>query len=366
MPKMIAFWLGAVILVMLSRGIARAMWRRSPAYVQNTLILGADAIGQRVAAKILRHPEYGINVLGFIDSVQPTNGSVDSSPRPPLLGEPSELPGLAEALGVERVIVAFSQERLSELVAELRALRIRDVQVDLVPRFYDVVGPGADFHTVEGMPLVSLPRARLSASALLVKRVLDVAMSIAGLVCLSPLFAYLAIRVKLDSPGPVLFRHERVGRDGKRFRLAKFRTMYVAKKGSADAVPIAETGLAAEFERDFKLRDDPRVTPFGTWLRRTSLDELPQLWNVLRGDMSLIGPRPLVAAETARWEEAIADLLAVKPGITGYWQINGRSEADYTERIRLELSYVNNWSLGLDLAILAKTAGVLVSRRGAY
>jgi exopolysaccharide biosynthesis polyprenyl glycosylphosphotransferase len=282
-----------------------------------------------------------------------------------VIGEPADLTEIVDLYGVERVIVAFSQERLSSLVGDLRALRSRDVQVDLVPRFYDVVGPRAGFHTVEGLPLVSLAPGRLSRSGRFMKRSLDVLGSAVGLMVCSPLFAYAAIRIKLDSPGPVLFRQERVGLDGEPFRVAKFRTMYVASADCDEAAPLEDPLLAEEFNRNFKLRDDPRVTPCGRWLRRWSLDELPQLLNVLRGEMSLVGPRPVIPEEMAQRFDGAEALLAVKPGMTGYWQINGRSDADYDERVRLELSYVGNFSLGLDITILAKTVGVLVSRRGA-
>jgi exopolysaccharide biosynthesis polyprenyl glycosylphosphotransferase len=363
MPKLFSFWIAAVVLVSLARAVARTVYRRSSDYVQTALILGADEIGQLVASKIRRHPEYGIKPIGFVDSVPFVAG--DSPDSLKVIGEPADLTEIVDLHGVERVIVAFSQERLSSLVGDLRALRSRDVQVDLVPRFYDVVGPRAGFHTVEGLPLVSLAPGRLSRSGRFMKRSLDVLGSAVGLMVCSPLFAYAAIRIKLDSPGPVLFRQERVGLDGEPFRVAKFRTMYVASADCDEAAPLEDPLLAEEFNRNFKLRDDPRVTPCGRWLRRWSLDELPQLLNVLRGEMSLVGPRPVIPEEMAQRFDGAEALLAVKPGMTGYWQINGRSDADYDERVRLELSYVGNFSLGLDITILAKTVGVLVSRRGA-
>jgi exopolysaccharide biosynthesis polyprenyl glycosylphosphotransferase len=364
MQALLLFWLTALVAVTLARGVARAVCTRSSSYVQRTLIVGVDEVGELVASKIRRHPEYGIDVIGFVDG-RSSAGEPSANGRE-ILGDPSELSALVDSLGIERVIVAFTQQRLSDLVPELRAIRARGVQVDLVPRLYDLVGPHAEFHTVEGLPLVGMAPVRLSRSAIFVKRAIDVVASALGLLFLSPLFAYVAVRIKLDSPGPVLFSQERVGREGKPFRLVKFRTMVAGENGSSEAPVIEETALALEFRQNFKLRDDPRVTSFGRWLRSTSIDELPQLWNVLRGDMSLIGPRPITAGELSLIDEANHDLLAVKPGITGYWQINGRSEVARKERSRLELSYVSNWSLGLDLEILAKTVRVLASRRGAY
>jgi lipopolysaccharide/colanic/teichoic acid biosynthesis glycosyltransferase len=217
------------------------------------------------------------------------------------------------------------------------------------------------------LPLIAIPPTQLSPSALVLKRALDVVGSAIGLVLLSPVFAVIAIRIKLGSPGPVFFRQERPGVGGRRFRVVKFRTMHVTGPDDPAAPPLRETRLNDEYRRRFKLANDPRVTPIGRWLRRTSIDELPQLWNVLRGEMSLVGPRPMLIEELeGRWHDpSLRRTLRVKPGITGYWQINGRSDLDYDDRVRLELSYVANWSLGLDLTIMMRTIQVLFSARGA-
>jgi lipopolysaccharide/colanic/teichoic acid biosynthesis glycosyltransferase len=196
------------------------------------------------------------------------------------------------------------------------------------------------------------------------KRGLDLVGSVAGLVLMSPLVLYIAVRIKLDSPGPVYFRQPRPGRDGAWFDIVKFRTMYVSGQGE-DCTRELHGELEAEYLVKHKLANDPRVTPFGKWLRQTSLDELPQLWNVLRGEMSLVGPRPMLVSELERPDNVTRELLAVQPGMTGYWQVNGRSETDYDERLRLELSYVSNWSTRLDISILARTLPVIVSGQGA-
>jgi exopolysaccharide biosynthesis polyprenyl glycosylphosphotransferase len=262
------------------------------------------------------------------------------------------------------------------VLEDLRPLRSKDVQIDVVPRFFDIVGPGASFHTIEGFPVIGLPPARLPWSSLLLKRTLDLASSAAGLVLLSPLFLFVAIRIKLDSPGPVFYRHERVGLGGRRIDVFKFRSMRTEfSRGSRYGGEQAEQAFAElmadperrqEFDTNYKLQDDPRVTRFGAFLRRTSIDELPQLINVVLGDLSLVGPRPITKAEIERYGVAGEELLNVKPGITGYWQINGRSDLDYADRVRLDLAYVGDWSLGLDLTILGKTVRSLAAGRGAY
>jgi lipopolysaccharide/colanic/teichoic acid biosynthesis glycosyltransferase len=190
----------------------------------------------------------------------------------------------------------------------------------------------------------------------------------------SPLLALIAIRVKRDSPGPVFYRHERIGVGGRTIRLLKFRTMHAKYcRGAEYGGDSAEREFArlmevaanrAEFASNYKLRNDPRVTRVGAFLRRTSLDELPQLVNVLRGELSLVGPRPIVAEELERYGPEGEALLALRPGLTGYWQINGRSDSGYTERVRLDIAYASNWSLQFDLAILMHTLRLLFSRPG--
>lgn len=361
MPKLLAFWLAAVVLVSLSRAVTRSCVRRSDAYQQNTVLVGAGDIAQLLASKILRHPEYGINLLGFVDDLPRSRR--DDIGDLTVLDDIEQLPRIVEELDVERVIVAFSGQTQGELLEDLRTLRTKDVQIDVVPRFFDIVGPGADFHAIEGFPLVGLAAARLPRSSMMLKRALDITGAAFGLLILFPVFVYVAIRIKLDSTGPVLYRSRRPGRGGTHITVMKFRTMQKAPAGSTET-PFGDDSLEAEYKLNYKLRDDPRVTNFGKTLRRTSLDELPQLINVLRGDMSLVGPRPMLVEELET-KPQLEELLVVKPGITGYWQINGRSDVDYGDRFRLEASYVASWSLGLDLTILAKTIRSVIQRSGA-
>jgi lipopolysaccharide/colanic/teichoic acid biosynthesis glycosyltransferase len=281
---------------------------------------------------------------------------------------------------IERVVIAFSAQSQDETLKLIRSLRDFDVQIDIVPRLFEIVGPNVGIHTVEGLALVGLPPLRLSRSSLLIKRTMDLILSVLGLLALAPVLGFIALRVKLDSPGPILYRHDRIGKNGEPFRLLKFRTMHLEScRGGdygADAAEAAfeelmrTPSLREEFDRTQKLRNDPRVTGFGQFLRQASLDELPQLLNVITGDISLVGPRAITASECNRltgqsglsgyWE--IKDL---RPGITGYWQINGRSEINWDDRVQLETAYVAGWSLKLDLIILAKTVRVLLARTGA-
>jgi exopolysaccharide biosynthesis polyprenyl glycosylphosphotransferase len=373
-PKLLTFWALAIVFVALARVGARTFARTRDSYVQNAVIVGVDEVAKLVARKVRDHPEYGVNVVGFVDPVTSRGTEVMSGLS--VLGPPEELSEIVVELDVERVVIAFFDRPVDDAIELVRRAKDLRVQIDVVPRLFTAVDPRAQIHTLEGFPLIGLPPPRLWRSSLLVKRMLDVALAGLGLVLLSPVFAFIALRTKLQSQGPVFYRHERVGMDGRPFDLVKFRTMFFehsigARYGGEAATQelqrVLEDPVAREeFELTQKLADDPRVTPFGRFLRRTSLDELPQLLNVLRGEMSLVGPRPVTRAELARYQDEVVTLLSFRPGMTGYWQVNGRSRNVYDERVRLDLAYVRGWSLKLDLVVLGKTAWTLVKGDGAY
>jgi exopolysaccharide biosynthesis polyprenyl glycosylphosphotransferase len=372
--RLIAFWALATAMIACTRCLARIYCRRRITYLQNVVIVGAGDVGQFIARKLLQHTEYGVNLLGFVDSEPRPMRPELSGVR--VLGQLEDLPALARLFDVERVIFAYSRRPETSMRESVQAMKELGVQVDIVPRLYEAVGPNAAIHTIEGLPLMSLPPVGPSRSSLAVKRMIDVVGAAVGLVVLAPLFAVIAVAIKLDSKGPVFYRHERVGRDGRPLMLFKFRTMqlhccrgeHYGGEGAEEEFRslMADESRRREFGLTYKLNDDPRVTRVGNRLRRTSLDELPQLLNVLVGDMSLVGPRPITSDEIPRYRSAANALLAVKPGITGYWQINGRSGLDYEDRVRLDSAYVGSWSLKLDFKIIAKTLRVLVSRRGAF
>jgi exopolysaccharide biosynthesis polyprenyl glycosylphosphotransferase len=236
------------------------------------------------------------------------------------------------------------------------------VHLSIVPRFFEVFASNATIQELEGMPVVNLPPMRLSRSVRVLKRAVDVTAAGLGLLVLSPLLAVTAIAIKLDSRGPVFFRQERHGRGGSVFRIVKFRTMVDGAEGQRHA-------LAEENEVDgalFKIKDDPRITRVGGFLRKTSIDELPQLWNVLRGEMSLVGPRPFVIHESSQITGWASRRLDLTPGITGLWQVLGRNDMPFEEMVKLDYIYVTNWSLWWDLKILGQTIPVVLGRRGAY
>jgi exopolysaccharide biosynthesis polyprenyl glycosylphosphotransferase len=364
-PRMVTFWAVAILLVSGGRAIARMLCRRTAAYLQNTVIVGAGEVGQLIGRKFVQHPEYGINLLGFVDR-RPRERRVELE-NVNLLGPPESLPDIIRMFDIERVVIAFSSDSHDETLDLVHSLREFDLQLDLVPRLFEIVGPRVGVHTVEGLPLIGLPPSRPARSSRAMKRTLDVVASSALLVLTAPLMLYLALRVRRDSDGPAFFRQPRLGLDMQEFTVFKFRTMrtdtdqevhreYIRSTMSADAAPEA-SGL-------YKLDRGDSITPFGAWLRKTSLDELPQLINVLRGDMSLVGPRPCLKYETEQFEPQHFERFLVRPGLTGLWQVTARAHSTFREALDMDVAYVRGWSLHLDLRLLFRTPGQLLGRRG--
>jgi exopolysaccharide biosynthesis polyprenyl glycosylphosphotransferase len=357
----VVFWATSIVLVAMARSFARTTVRHHAAYPQRTVIVGAGDVGQLVARKLVQHPESGLRIVGF----------VDARPRPirrelehvPVLGAPRDLVRILSTNYAERVVIAFSDERHEELAEIVRSARGLGVHVDVVPRLFDTIGPAGDVNHIEGLPLVSVYRNTQNRAALWVKRGIDIAIAASLLLVAWPLFVWITWRIKRDSPGPVFFRQVRLGKHQRRFTLLKFRTM----AASADDAPhreyvrqIMHPGAAPTGNGLYKLDRSAEVTAFGRWLRRSSLDELPQLLNVLRGEMSLVGPRPCLAYETDLFEPHHFDRFLVPAGMTGLWQVTARARATMKEALDLDAAYARNWSTRLDLVLLARTPGALL------
>ena len=356
--RLVSFWLLAIALITLLRAVARALCRRTDDYIQNTLIVGAGEVGQLIGKKIRQHPEYGLNLVGFVDAEpmarRPGLGDLT------ILGSPDRLVEIASALQVERVVIAFSNDSHEQQIDLVRSLKGLDVQIDIVPRLFEVIGANVSVHHTEGVPMLGLSPLRLSRSALMLKRTLDVTVSAIGLVLLSPLLLLAAFAIKLDSRGPVFFRQVRMGRGEKPFRIYKFRTMQVdADERKSEVSKLSKHRADGGDPRMFKIPDDPRVTRVGRFLRRYSWDELPQLLNVLMGDMSLVGPRPLILEEDHHVVDWRRQRLNLKPGITGMWQVLGRDDIPFEEMVTLDYIYVTNWSLMGDVKLILRTIPIL-------
>jgi exopolysaccharide biosynthesis polyprenyl glycosylphosphotransferase len=356
MTEVLLFWLFGIVFVAAGRAAARVGSRRTLAYVQNAVIVGAGDIGQLVARKLQQHPEYGINLVGFVDS-EPKERQANLG-HLTILGAPEELPKIVPLLGIERVIIAFSRDASEETVDLVRLLRALGVQVDIVPRLFDVIGPNVGVHTLEGLPLVGLPPAVPRRSSGLLKRSVDIVGALIGLIIAAPLFALIALLIWRDSGRPILFRQTRLGRDMEQFTVLKFRTM---KQGTADAGHRAAVAAAMDPRANgggnglYKPDREEAVTRVGAWLRKTSLDELPQLLNVLRGEMSLVGPRPSLPYEVEHFAPHHFERFRVRPGITGLWQVTARAHSTWREALEMDVAYVRAWSMSLDLALICRT-----------
>jgi exopolysaccharide biosynthesis polyprenyl glycosylphosphotransferase len=359
--KLATFWLLAIASMALARSGARAFARRLSPYIQNTVIVGAGTVGQVIGRKLFQHPEYGMRLLGFVDDV-PKDQRGDLR-QLQILGGPDDLPRLVRERQIDRVIFAFSNDRHHEALESIRLLRELNVQVDVVPRLYEAFGEQVVFHSVEGLPLLGLPPVGISRTSRLIKRGIDMLGAAAGLLLVAPVFIAIAIAVRLDSRGPVFFRQRRLGMHMREFTVLKFRTMandtddtahreYISKLMTDEVAP-EEGGL-------YKLNRTREITAVGRWLRKTSLDELPQLLNVLWGDMSLVGPRPCIPYETDHFQPHHFERFRVPAGLTGLWQVTGRAHTTFADALSLDVAYARSWSLGLDLRLLARTPILMV------
>jgi exopolysaccharide biosynthesis polyprenyl glycosylphosphotransferase len=354
-PLEAAIFVGlALTLIPLGRACVRTWLLPALVAPRRALIVGGGLEGRVVQRKLEAHPEYGLQVIGFVDDER----------GPEVLGRPADLTRLVDTLEVDWVLLASSAEPTSEMLDLMRAVRRPDVHLSIIPSYSELFASNATIEELEGIPVVSLPPMRLSRSVRTFKRAIDVTAAGLGLLAISPLLAACALAIRLDSPGPILFRQRRHGRGGREFSILKFRTM--VDGAERQRLAMAELNEMEGGGPLFKMRSDPRITRVGAFLRKWSLDELPQLWNVVRGEMSLVGPRPFVVHESEQitgWAERRLDTT---PGITGLWQVLGRNDIPFDEMVKLDYVYVTNWSLWWDIKILLRTIPTVLARRGAY
>jgi exopolysaccharide biosynthesis polyprenyl glycosylphosphotransferase len=357
------FLIGPALLVAGRYGLRRALHRarQHGAFAQRTVIVGSGDHVDAVASVFEREAWLGYDVLGALtpasDSTVATPGGV------PVLGEVHEAAALIRAYDADVVLVAGggfdNPQAMRGLVWDLEA---DDVQVIMAPGVTDVSSERIRVRPVGGLPLLHVDRPRSQEALRWAKRTFDIVCSAVLLTMAAPLLLWTAWKIKRHDGGPVLFRQVRVGQDGSYFTCLKFRSMVV----DAERILADLHDQVGYSEGLFKMQHDPRITKPGRWIRRFSLDELPQLLNVLRGDMSLVGPRPPLPLEVDQYTLTQSRRLRVRPGLTGLWQVSGRSDLSWDESVRLDLYYVDNWSMIQDLAILGRTAGAVLSSRGAY
>jgi exopolysaccharide biosynthesis polyprenyl glycosylphosphotransferase len=363
--RLMFLWAGLLIvtLLSLSRLIKRWVWgslMRRGISVDRVLIVGAGEVGRRLMRNIVAQPELGYRVIGFVDD-DPEKSRTDIG-RFKALGGIDNLPRVVQEEAISEVIITLPWIYHRKILGIMHQCERERVRARIVPDLFQLALSRVDIEDLGGIPIIGVKEISITGWNLAFKRASDIVLSLAVLIFLSPLLLLISVAIKLDSPGPALFKQVRVGKGGRRFICYKFRSM---RQGAEEERPqLAD--LDEVVGPIFKIRHDPRCTRVGRFLRRTSLDELPQLYNVLRGEMSLVGPRPPIPLEVEQYQEWHRKRLEVSPGMTGLWQVSGRSQLTFDEMCLLDIYYLENWSPLLDLKIALKTIPAVLAGRGAY
>jgi len=362
-------WLVMIGLLLAKRLITRItrgmLWARGIG-VDRVLVVGAGPAGRRYMEHILNSPHVGHQLVGFVDSAPTEESWAVATERrvvkPEYLGHLAAIPLVVNDQNIDEVVIALPPTAHEQVMPILEQCRQLDVEFTLVPDLFELAIDRVITYEVGGLPLIRLKESRIRGANYVIKRGMDIVIASLILLVTSPLMLIIAAAIKLDSPGPILFPQERVGKNWQRFTLFKFRTMYEdAEQRKAELQAAYNVG-----DLLFKLKDDPRRTRTGAFLRRTSLDELPQFFNILMGEMSVVGPRPQVPAEVENYEEWHCRRLDVTPGLTGLWQVNGRSDLTFDEMVRLDVYYAEHWSPWLDIKLILRTIPAVLLARGAY
>jgi exopolysaccharide biosynthesis polyprenyl glycosylphosphotransferase len=357
-PQVLGLVLATFLLDLVGRLLVRKL-AHSLIAAERCLVIGKAGDAARIADKLDGASGVNATVVGRV-RLDPQQDEGHFAGTVPVLGDYCSLSRVVAQHSVERVVIAPHEDGQEQILDAIRLVKALGIKVSVVPRLLEVVGSTSAVDEIDGIWLLGVRQFGLGRSSEMLKRTMDILVASAAVIVLGPLFGMLTLAIKLEGRGPVLFRQPRVGRRGDNFWMLKFRSMVPnaeALKADLRTLNEAEGGL-------FKIDEDPRVTRIGRLLRRTSLDELPQLFNVLSGDMSLVGPRPLVPAEDALIEGWQRRRLAVKPGMTGLWQIFGSSRIPMHEMVKIDYIYGANWSLWLDLRILLRTVPYVLGRRG--
>jgi exopolysaccharide biosynthesis polyprenyl glycosylphosphotransferase len=360
------FWLFAVAGVLFFRQIfviVLAAWHRRGLLMKAALIVGSNGEAADIIRLLKRTPEAGMAPMGCLASSQAERLTLNfCADDVPVLGSARDLARVASEMPIDVIVIvssAFDHDVLARMIAELRHL---DVDLHVSSGLFEVLTSRVLVSEIAGVPLITVKGLSLSRGNLVVKRAFDLCVCSALILLGAPLWAAVAIAIKLTSPGPVLYSQDRVGVQGTSFAMLKFRSMYI--DAEQRLVELSEHNEASG--PLFKIRDDPRVTAVGRWMRKYSIDEFPQLLNVMRGEMSLVGPRPPLRSEVDRYSQEDWRRMDVVPGMTGLWQVSGRSNLTFDEMVRLDLFYIHNWSVGLDVALIIRTVPAVLFARGAY
>jgi exopolysaccharide biosynthesis polyprenyl glycosylphosphotransferase len=357
-------WILAFVFTILGRFLIRRMvyyLRRHGYLMTPAVIVGANEESRLLAEQLMVWKTSGLLILGFIDGKKPKDQPVYHNLK--ALGGVEDLPAILQKYDVGEMVLTTSALSRDEMVSIFKEYGVSsNVNLRLSSGLFEIITTGLHVTELASVPLVRVNKARLTGIDSFLKFLLDYTLTIPGLILISPLLLLVAFVVKLDSPGPIIYRRRVMGVNGKQFDAYKFRTMKV----NGDEIFDSNPDLKMKFEENHKLAEDPRITRVGRILRKTSLDELPQLFNVLKREMSLVGPRMISPGEMPKYNQWGMNLLTVQPGITGLWQVSGRSDVTYEERVKMDMHYIRNWSIWLDLQILLSTIPAVVKGRGAY
>ena len=356
-------WMLSVALVPLARALVRHVAAHRPWWGYPVVVLGAGKTGRMVIRALKRNPGLGFKPVAILDDNPDKHGSLEGVP---VVGGVELAPALAAELRVRHAIVAMPGVPREKLLGILESYGRIFPHIIIIPDLFGFSSLWVTAKDLGGVLGLELRQRLLLKGPQLIKRAIDFVLASAGGLLALPLFAVIALWIRLDSPGPVFYLQERLGKDGKRFLAVKFRTMYQDAEERLSQILAHDPVFREEYEMFHKLRNDPRVTRAGRFLRKLSLDELPQLWNVLKGEMSLVGPRAYLPRELPAMAGSERIILRVLPGVTGLWQVSGRNEISFGGRLEIDTYYVRNWSIWLDLYILARTAWVVIFGRGAY
>lgn len=357
-------WVSVFLIVALGRFFNRRVayaFRRHGFLLTPAIIVGANQEGLALAEQLAAWQTSGLHVVGFVDDIFRPGSSVFEHLR--CLGTIGQLDSLIQKHAIGEMILSSSSLSQDSILKLFKKFGMRrGLNLRLSSGLFEIVTTGMDVKEFAYVPLLRVRKVRLTGMDKALKLLLDYAIAIPALIGLSVIMLVISILIKLDSRGPIIYRRRVMGINGRQFDAYKFRTMYI----DGDEILAHYPDLQSKLSEDYKLKDDPRITPMGHWLRRTSLDELPQLFNVLKREMSLVGPRIIAPREIKEYGDWDLNLLTVPPGITGLWQVSGRSDLTYAERVRLDMHYIRNWTIWLDVQLLWQTIPAVLRRRGAY
>lgn len=358
----------AAFLLPVSRYLIKSKITKLGLWVKPVLILGAGKTAELVIKGFKREVTMGYHPIGMLDDDCRKKGFTLGKLIIPVLGKFSDVEKVINQTGVKDIVIAvpgMDNKRLVDLTNRLQQI---SANIMLVPDLFGLPlsGIGVDFLFEEKVLLLSVRNNLLLSFNHWLKRIFDLIVVTMMLLFFLPLMFIIAVAIRIESKGPVLFSHSRLGKNGESFNCLKFRTMVINSQEILEEILTKNPEIRSEWERDFKLKDDPRITHVGKFLRKTSLDELPQLFNVLAGQMSLVGPRPIITDEINKYGVFYKDFTMVLPGLTGLWQVSGRNDVTYEERVQLDVWYVRNWSPWIDITLLLRTVAVVLGGKGAY